>query len=194
MPMKPQMLARLRAEEGFGLIELMVAVTVMTIALLALAAGYDSAFVSLHRSSQKTVANALADRQLDLYRAVPFGSIGLDATATSSADSLYSSNSILDGDWVTDPVTGVQTQDPSGVVNDVTISGCGSTANCLPVQTITGSDGRSYRVESFVRDQANSTGIRWTERVVWVVVRDAAASGKPEILRLSTAFDRGPTG
>jgi len=178
------MLERLRSEDGFGLIELMVAVTILTIALLALAAGYDSAFVSLHKSSQKTVANELADRQLDLYRALPFASIGLDETATTGADALYSTNSILDP---------VQTGDPSGVANDVTITGCGTTPNCLPVQTVTGSDGRQYRMETFIRDRDNLTAIRWTERVVWVVVRDAAASGEPEILRLSTAFDRGPS-
>jgi prepilin-type N-terminal cleavage/methylation domain-containing protein len=183
---------RLAAEDGFGLIELMAALVVLTVALLALAAGYDEAFVSLHKASQKTVAAQLADRQLELYRALPYDSVGLDPTATAAAaaDSLYDDDPILAGDWVTDPVTGVQTQQPSGTVNDVTFAACGSTANCLPIQTVTGTDQRSYRIETFVRDRLNNTGTRWYERVVTVIVQDAGAAGDPEILRTTTAFDR----
>jgi hypothetical protein len=165
---------------------------VLTIALLALAAGYDEAFVSLHKASQKTVAAELADRQLELYRALPYDSIGLDPTATTAAasDAVYNGDPILAGDWVTDPITGVQTQQPSGTVNDVTFAGCGATANCLPIQSVTGTDSRSYRIETFVRDRLNNTGTRWYERVVTVIVQDASASGDPEILRMTTAFDR----
>lgn len=199
------MLARIQEEDGFGLIELMAALVVLTIALLALAAGYDEAFVSLHRSSQKTIAAQLADRQLELYRALPYGSIGLDATTTANVgtvgnaayDALYAGDPILAGDFVTDQQTGVTSQLPSGTVNDVVRSGCGSTPSCLPIQTVAGSDGRSYRIETFVRDRtdpANNTGIRWTERVVTVIVQDPSVAGDPEILRITSAFDRGPTG
>lgn len=185
------MTPRIESEDGFGLIELMVAVTILTVALLAIAAGYDQAFLSLHRASQESVAAQLADRQLELYRALPYASIGLDQATTSTlTDSLYANDPILAGDWVTDPVTGVQTQQPSGTVNDVTIAGCGAAANCLPVQTVTGSDHRSYRIETFVRDRLNNTGTRWYERVVTVLVQDAGTAGDPEILRLTSAFDR----
>ncbi len=79
---------------------------------------------------------------------------------------------------------------------DVTIANCGSTANCLPVQTVTGSDGRHYRLETFVRDITNTSvsNISWTTREVTVIVRDPSATGSPEILRLTTAFDRGSAG
>lgn len=188
---------RLRGDDGFGLIELLVALTILTVALLALAAGYDQAFLSLHRAAQKSVAVELADRQMELYRSLPYASIGLDSTRTAAVgdaaqptyDALYATDPILAGDTVTDPSTGVQSQLPSGTVNDVTFS-CGSAAQCLPVQPVTGSDGRSYRIESFVRDRPNSTGIRWVERVVTVIVRDAAASGTPELVQLTSAFDR----
>jgi Tfp pilus assembly protein PilV len=194
------MLRRARAEDGFGMLELIAAVFVITIALLALMAGYDSAFVSLHNAQRKTTAATLADAQLELYRALPYASIGLDATTTSgigdpanaSYDALYSTNAVLDGDFVTDPATGVVSQDPSGTVNDVTIPGCGASAACSPVQTVTTPDHHSYRVETFIRDRPGATGISWTERVVWVIVRDAGLSTEPELVRESTAFDRGP--
>ncbi|HVV59497.1 MAG TPA: hypothetical protein VHC45_14145 [Gaiellaceae bacterium] len=199
------MLARLKAEDGLGLIELMAALVVLTIALLGLAAGYDEAFMSLHKASQKTVAAELADKQLELYSALPYDSIGLDATTTADVgtvgnaayDPLYAEDPLLAGDFVTDQQTGVTTQLPSGTVNDVTISGCGSAPHCLPIQTVTGTDRRSYRIETFVRDRTdpeNNTGIRWTERVVTVVVQDADTAGDPELLRLTSAFDRGPDG
>jgi prepilin-type N-terminal cleavage/methylation domain-containing protein len=189
---------RLAAEDGFGLIELMAAVAILTIALLALAAGYDQAFLSLHRASQKSVASELADQQMELYRSLPYASIGLDTTTTTSVgtvgdpayDAQYATDPILAGDIVTDPVTGAQTQLPSGTVNEVTIDGCGTAPQCLPIQTVTGSDRRSYRIETFVRDRPNNTGIRWVERVVTVIVQDASLSSHPEILRLTSAFDR----
>jgi Tfp pilus assembly protein PilV len=192
---------RAREEDGFLMIELVTAMVVLAIALLALMAGYDSAFVSLHKAASKATAAKLANSQLELYSAVPFDSIGLDQATTDAVgdssngayDSLYTTNDLLAGDWVTDPVTGVQTQEPSGTVNDVEISGCGSTPDCLPVQTVTGPDGHSYRIETYIRDRANSPGIRWTERVVTVVVQDAGTAGDPEIVRMTTAFDRGPT-
>ena len=40
------MIERLRSEEGFGIVELIVATVVLTVALLALMASYDEAFVS----------------------------------------------------------------------------------------------------------------------------------------------------
>jgi Tfp pilus assembly protein PilV len=195
------MLSRARAEDGFMMIELMAAMVVITIALLALMAGYDSAFVSLHNASQKAVASKLANQQLELYTALPFASIGLDSTTTDAVgdpangayDSLYATNALLTGDLVTDPDTGDVTQEPSGTVNDVEIDSCGSSANCLPIQTVTGPDGRHYRIETYVRDEANSPSIRWTERVVTVIVRDANQTSLPELVEMSTAFDRGPS-
>jgi Tfp pilus assembly protein PilV len=182
------------------MIELMAAMVVITIALLALMAGYDSAFVSLHNASEKAIASKLANQQLELYDALPYASIGLDATTTDNVgdpanpayDSLYATNDLLAGDWVTDPNTGDTTQEPSGTVNDVEISGCGSAANCLPIQSVTGPDGRHYRIETYIRDEANSPSIRWTERDVTVIVRDTGSASLPELVVVSTAFDRGP--
>src|SRR5205823_967971 len=48
------MLTRLRDERGMGLIELVAAMVVITIALLALMASYDQAFFSLHAAARKT--------------------------------------------------------------------------------------------------------------------------------------------
>jgi prepilin-type N-terminal cleavage/methylation domain-containing protein len=184
-----EVMRRLHAEDGFGLIELMIAVTILTIALLALAAGYDQAFLALHRSSKESVATALADRQLELYRSLAYDSIGLDATTVASLTTPTDPG--YDAVYATDPVLASD--------SDVTAASCTGSplpARCLPVQTQTGSDGRSYRIETYVVDTTdpNNTGNRWTERVLTVVVQDAGTSGHPELTRMTTAFDRGPTG
>ncbi len=181
-------MSRLREEDGFLLLELMMATVVLSIAVLALMAGYDSAFVSVHKASQKSVATALADQQLELYGALPYASIGLDPTATANAgsDSLYDGNALLDGTKVVNGVV-----EPSdGVVNDLTVTGCGTAPNCEPIQTVTGTDGHSYRLETFVRCQTASTSSHsWAEIFVNVIVRDPSTSGEPELVRLQTGFD-----
>jgi type II secretory pathway pseudopilin PulG len=193
----------LRDERGFLMIEVIAAIVILTIALLALMAGYDSAFISLHKASQKATAATLANQQLELYRSLPYNSIGLDQTTTqnigdsnnSAYDETYATNSLLAGDWVPDPTDpSQQIQQPSGTVNEVTVNGCGTAANCEPVQTVLGADGRNYRIETYIRDRPNNTAITWPERVVTVIVQDADSSDLTEILRAETAFDQGPPG
>jgi type II secretory pathway pseudopilin PulG len=185
-------------QDGFLLVELVVATIVLSIALLALMAGYDSAFVSIRKASQKSAAAALANAQLELYASLPYAQIGLDQATTDDVgdstspdyDSLYATNALLAGD--SGVLNGVPYHDPDGVVNEVTISGCGTAASCLPIQTLAGSDGHSYRVETFVRDVTEQTSnISWATRNVWVIVRDPSKPGDPQLLQLHTAFDRG---
>ena len=180
-----RMTARLRKQDGFGLIELLAAMAVLSIALLALLAGYGSAVVSLRLSSRMTTVSALANQQLELYRAVPFASIGLDDTAVASAEA-------------TDPVyasdrTALDDPNPLSAGVDVTIVGCGTTPQCTPIQSVVGTDHRTYRLETFVRDvqDQNSSSITWTERVVTVIVRDPSQTGSPIVFQVSSAFDRG---
>ena len=183
------------------MVELIAAIAVLTIALMALLAGYGSAFTSMRLASQKTTASQLASSQLELYRALPYQNIGLDSDTVSDIgddtsgnyNELYSDDVALIG--VVD-TSGVQA--PSGTVNDVAIDSCSTVAPaaaCEPVQTVTGHDGHSYEIESFVVDTqavSTTTGVSWTERIVTIVVRNAEASGDPELLRIASAFDRLP--
>jgi len=168
---------RIRDEEGFGVVELLAAMVVLSIAVLALMAAYDQAFFSLHTSAKTSSAALVGNNQLELYGSLPYASVGLDQSTLASvkaSDTVYASDeSSLSG------ATGT----------DVTISGCGASPQCLPVQTVSGSDNKSYRLETFVRD-VTASGL--TERVVTVIVRAASISGSPQIVTLSTAFDQGP--
>ena len=64
-------------ERGFGLIELLAAMTVLAIGILALFAMFESGIRHLTRASTITTAGALADREMENYRAIRYASIGL---------------------------------------------------------------------------------------------------------------------
>ena len=174
------MLARLRDERGMGMIEMLAAIMVITIALLALMASYDQAFFSLHQAGRKTAAANIAETQLQLYSALPYASVGLSSslvTTAKASDAFYHTDELA--------------LTPAGTTEVYNLSCDTSSAQCKPVQTgVTGSDGLTYRVETFVRDVAGSGTA--TERDVTVIVRDPHLSGTPKVYTVTAAFDQGP--
>ena len=130
------------SEDGFLMIELVAAVLIISVALLALIGAYSLGYFAINSSGQTTSAGLLANNQLELYAAIPYASIGLDATTLASVKS-------TDAYYSTD-----ETALP-GSGSDATISSCGSSAQCSPVQTITGGDHKTYKVETFIRMIAN---------------------------------------
>ena len=67
--------ARLRAEEGMTLIELLIAMAVMSIGIAALVAGFSSGIVSINHSRLTSTAGSLADQQMEIYRQASFDSL-----------------------------------------------------------------------------------------------------------------------
>jgi len=183
-------LERLRHESGQGIIELVVTMVVISLALLALAASYDTGFLSLHDSARKLAAANLAQKQLELYAAIPVTSLGLDTTTLATVKS-------KDTTYVSDEA-GLS---PTGT--DVTNT-CGTSSYCMPVQCTpaatcsypvtlsedpVGSDGKHYKVETFIRKVTSGTT---SEYDVTVIVRDPNTSGTPVVYESTTAFDCGP--
>lgn len=66
---------RVRSEAGFGLIELLVALVVMNIAVMALVAALTSSHVSLVRASRTSTAAAVANAELEQYRALTWAGV-----------------------------------------------------------------------------------------------------------------------
>lgn len=82
--------ARGRDERGFGMIELVAAMTIMMIGVLAVFALFQSGLVQLRRASTITTAAALADAEMERFRAVKYETLGLDEaeiTALLAAES-----------------------------------------------------------------------------------------------------------
>jgi Tfp pilus assembly protein PilV len=165
-------LRRLRSEEhGFGLIELVIAMVVLNIGLLALVAAFNSGSIALKKGAQVSTATVLADRQLELYRGIKFTAIGLESglVTTANADSLYA------GNW------------PTGTP-DTTSCTDATKPECKPMQTVVGPDGRSYRIDSYVVSNPVAGGTR-PVKTVRVIIRDSLALGQ-NLVRAESTFDQ----
>lgn len=174
------MRTRARSQDGFLLLELLAAMVILTVALLALSGAFSLGYFAIGSAGKSMSAGLLANNQLELYSSVPYTSLGLDATTLTSVKS-------------TDPTYSTDEGTLPGSGTDVTISGCGSSAQCSPVQTLTGADHKTYKLETFIRlVSTRSDGATRSEKVVTVIVRNASAPGSPQVLTLQTAFDLGP--
>ena len=75
---------RIREEAGFGLIELLIAMVMLNVGILALVAAFNSGIVALSRSSQVSTAAAIADQKMELYRGLTYDCIYITAAGTSA--------------------------------------------------------------------------------------------------------------
>jgi prepilin-type N-terminal cleavage/methylation domain-containing protein len=66
---------RVRSDQGMTLIELLIALTVMAIAIFAIVAGFSSSILAVQRGGKASVAGALADQKVQTYRQGTFASI-----------------------------------------------------------------------------------------------------------------------
>jgi prepilin-type N-terminal cleavage/methylation domain-containing protein len=147
--------ARLRSQQGFALIEMLVAIVVINVGLLAILLALNSGMVTLRRSAETSTASAIADQQLERFRARAFGTIYLDTTLLTATDSTYQTDAAYSASQVS------QTCSPL-------------VAACTPSQTVTGPDGRSYRVDTYVVSVVPAGG--QAVKQITVVVRKPGAT------------------
>jgi Tfp pilus assembly protein PilV len=162
---------RLRSEGGFGLVELLIAMLMLNIGLLAVVAAFSSGIVSLNRASRITTASLLADQQMELYRALTWASIRLDTTAVAATDQKYKDDPLLGG----------------STASLVTATCSGPPNECNPSRVATGADKKSYRVDTYIQ-QITPSGGRPVKRVT-VVVRDGSNLAVTYVRQAST-FDQ----
>src|SRR5436190_8561564 len=84
---------RVKSEGGFGLIELLIAMVVLNVGLLAIVAAFSSGAVAINRAGKIGTAAALADAQMEQYRTLSYYAIGLDTSGagTATTDARYTS-------------------------------------------------------------------------------------------------------
>jgi Tfp pilus assembly protein PilE len=115
------------------LVELLIAMIVLTVGILALVAAYTSGYVALNRATRVSSATLVADSQMERFRALQYSAVQLNTSCGSSC----AEDATFTGDTAYNPaaqVTGCTTTDPT----------------CLPTQMKTGPDGKTYRLDSYV--------------------------------------------
>jgi type II secretory pathway pseudopilin PulG len=189
-------LRRLRRDDGQGLIELIVALTILAVGIGAVLTVLTGSALSLQRSDQKGTALTLAESQIELYRNLAYSEIRLDNASWSTAPLTSGS----------DPYFTAHSSDstiPSGAMaGEVVDTGSGITAcaaspppECQAVRTVTGPDHRLYRIDTYITtvtptDDGTSGGtpVGNSVRQVTVVVRNAQISTLPILARNSSTF------
>jgi Tfp pilus assembly protein PilV len=168
---------RLRSERGFGLIELLMAMVMLNIGILAIVAAFQSGMIALNRASKISTASALADSQMELYRAITYSSITLDSTALGSVDNTYKCDATLGASC------------PNSTSGEVTATCSGSPLpdQCNPSRAVTGADRKSYRVDTYILMTTPTNGRPL--KVVTVVVRDGSNLSARPYARISSTFD-----
>jgi type II secretory pathway pseudopilin PulG len=159
---------RLRADGGFGLIELLIAITVLNVAILSIVAAYTSGSFAIKRASQASTASVLADQQMELYRAQTYDNIALDSNTLSTVPDTYKCDSALG--------TGTCPYSTSSEVT-VTCSGSPLPDKCNPWRQTTGPDHHKYYVATYILND-HPTGSARTVRTVTVAVRDGLNTSK----------------
>ena len=182
-----KLVRRAREDAGFGMVELLCAMGVLSIGILAVFSMFQSGMVQIKRASTVSTAAALADSEMEGFRALEFRALGLpNADGNSVPDGADSAYTGLAPPYK--PVLSPSTQANSTVV----VAACPATpcTTTVPTRTATGADGKSYRIDTYVTWQSvqsqNGTPGRIV-KLITIVVRD------PSTLRVharvSSSFD-----
>lgn len=182
---------RLREEAGQGLLELLIAIMILSIGVASLLTLLASGAVSLQRSQRSGTALTLAEGQLELYRGVAYPYIRLSATALAAVPGTAVYMTANASDSTIPPGAS------SGQVLDTSSGNQACTAVdatlCAPVQTVTGPDGHSYEIDTYITQCPNAAITSCPAsadpvKQVFVVVRDSAKSTLPIVAREASNF------
>jgi type II secretory pathway pseudopilin PulG len=173
---------RARDESGFGLLELLMAIVMLNVGVLAIMAAFSSGNAALARASRISTGAALADKQIEAYRGLIYNNILFTTSEWNSAlaDSAYTADTAYQT-YMASPVP------PRALVS--TVTSCPTsvpTTACDPSYTTTGADSRSYRVDTYLYYDAPSGGLQL--KTITVVVRPANDTSR-SYARVSSTFD-----
>jgi len=155
------------------MIELMLAIMMLNVGILAIMGAFNSSAVAMARASRTATATTLGEKQMELYRAQIYSNVALDAGATNLAESNATYNSDTAYNALQQEKTCAGT--PSAVA-----------PQCNPMRSVTGPDGRSYRIDTYIVHYTPNFG-RAVKKVT-VVVRQT--SPLKTLARLSSTFDQ----
>ena len=170
------MTGRLRSQEGgFGLVELLIAMTMLAVGSLAVFGAFLSSETAIRRASDNTTAMTIADSRMEAFFSVTHDQIGLTSAAVAAADTMHKA----DSDFRAADVDGDMVLNETGEAVTVIAS------TVPPTATVAGADGRSYRADTYLSWRSVSAGRNVKEATI--VVRKA---NEPRVLaRVVSSFD-----
>jgi Tfp pilus assembly protein PilV len=177
----PYVRRRAQEEAGFGLIELVMAMVLLNVGILAVVAAFSSGNVALARASRISTASTLANSQMELFRGLKYDDIVQKTSewTTATADSNFTADTVYTS-YMQTPVA------PKALVPTVTTCPAANANACDPMFTTTGADHRSYRVDTYLYFDEPTGGAQL--KTIVVVVRDTANLNK-SMARISSTFD-----
>jgi Tfp pilus assembly protein PilV len=181
MPIGLDVHTRARDESGFGLLELLMAMVMLNVGVLAIVAAFSSGNAALARASRISTAAALADKQIEIYRGQDYDNILFTTSEWNAAvaDSTYTGDSVYQQNMASP-------QTPKALVGTVTTCPTVVPAGaCDPSFTTTGADHRSYRVDTYLYFDTPTFGNQL--KTVTVVVRNGL--NNRVYSRVSSTFD-----
>ncbi len=190
-----------RAEEGFALIELLVAIVLLTLGMLAVVASMDASRRFVSEGERREVATHVGQRAMEELTATPFDGLGMTPAPTSADHSSDPDHPFFridasDGLFQWNPTDAASREIFAPVAAGTRAGPCGASADCLESSwqdnsTSTRLTGRVYRFVTWV-DDPNVTNDRDTtlagdqnyKRVTVAVVVDGQTKLKPIWLTL----------
>jgi len=165
---------RAKEESGFGLLELLIAMVMLNVAILALVSAFSSSSIALVRASRIATATTLAHSQMEIYRGAKYADIVFVTSEWS-----YTSDTVYSNYMASPPV-------PKRLVTDLPTCPTGVPTNgCDPSFPATGADHLSYRVDTYLYYDTPTNGNEL--KTVTVVVRDPTSL--KSYARFTSTFD-----
>lgn len=168
---------RLRAETGSMLIELMIALTFLTVAVGALLSVYTASAFSLQHTSIEGNALAMVDQRMEEFKTMPFSDLALNSATIPGATDAY----------VNSPPSSLTTAQRAGITSSQVTGG-----SAAATQLVTGPDKRVYRVDTYVyaATPPNGRGVVQLTVDARLVTNGVAGSIRAQV---ATAFDAAST-
>jgi Tfp pilus assembly protein PilV len=173
---------RARDESGFGMLELLMAMVMLNVGILAVVAAFSSGNAALFRANRTSTAGALANKQMEYYRGLKYDNIVFvtGEWTPALADSTYTGDTVYTQNML-NPVA------PKALVGTVTTCPANVAAPaCDPSYTTTGADHRSYRIDTYLYFDTPTSGNQL--KAITVVVRNPDSLTHP-LARVSSSFD-----
>ena len=164
--------ARLRNEDGFGLIEVLISIVMLNVGILALVAAFNSGSLAIQRASHAATASTLAEKQMELYRAQTYINVALDSTSKTAAagNSVYAADAAY------------------SATQEIKTCTMPLPPQCVALRTpVTGPDGVAYRIDTYIVSFTPVSPPGRAIKRVTVVVRHGTTTRT--LARLTSYFD-----